>query len=71
MEVAHASLKHAVTAHAPARRKGRMEQLDPSYLRTLQRNPEQVKTFFQKNTDKYAARSMSTIHGRINNCPMI
>lgn len=55
VELANASLKHAVTTHAPARRKGEMEKVASSHLRTLQRNPEDVKAFFQKDSVKYAA----------------
>lgn len=55
VELANASLKHAVTTHAPARKKGQMEKVASKHLRGLQGNPEQVKSFFQKDYVKYAA----------------
>lgn len=55
VELANASLKHAVTTHAPARKKGQMERVASAHLRHLHRNPEIVCSFFQKDTVKYAA----------------
>ncbi|MCC6839103.1 MAG: IS630 family transposase [Flavobacteriales bacterium] len=55
VELANASLKHAVTTHAPARRKGQMEKVASNHLRHLQRNPKIVQNFFQKDSVKYAA----------------
>jgi len=55
VELANASLKHAVTTHSPARKKGQMEKVAARHLRHLQRNPEKVKAFFQKDCVKYAA----------------
>ncbi|MBS1942524.1 MAG: IS630 family transposase [Bacteroidetes bacterium] len=55
VELANASLKHAVTTHAPARRKGQMEKVASTHLKHLQRNPEKVVAFFQKECVKYAA----------------
>lgn len=55
VELANASLKHAVTTHAPARKKGQMERVASTHLRHLQRNPSEVRSFFQKDTVKYAA----------------
>ena len=54
VELANASLKHAVTTHAPARKKGQMEKVAKSHLRHLQRTPKKVKAFFQKESVKYA-----------------
>lgn len=55
VELANASLKHAVTTHAPARKKGQMEKVAAAHLRHLQRTPEIVLGFFKKDTTKYAA----------------
>ena len=55
MELADASLKHAVTTHAPARKKGQMQKVAKGHLRYLQNNPSKVKAFFQKDCVKYAA----------------
>ena len=55
VELANASLKYAVTTHAPARKKGQMEKVAANHLRHLQRTPDEVKAFFQKDTVKYAA----------------
>lgn len=55
VELANASLKHAVTSHAPARKKGQMEKVAHAHLRHLQRNPKSIMAFFQKACVKYAA----------------
>ena len=55
VEVANADLKHAVTTHAPARKKGQLQKVASAHLRSLQRNPERVMSFFQKYSVKYAA----------------
>lgn len=55
VELANASLKHAVTTHSPARKKGQMEKVAKGHLRYLQNNPNEVAAFFQKDGVKYAA----------------
>ena len=55
VELANASLKHAVTTHSPARKKGQMEKVAKGHLRYLQNNPKEVEAFFQKDCVKYAA----------------
>ena len=55
VELANASLKHAVTTHAPARKKGQMEKVARGHLWHLQNNPGKVEAFFQKDCVKYAA----------------
>ncbi len=55
VELANASLKHAVTTHAPARKKGQLEKVASAHLRSLKRTPKQIIGFFQKDTVKYAA----------------
>lgn len=55
VELANASLKHAVTTHSPARKKGQMEKVARGHLRYLQNNPKKVEAFFQKPCVKYAA----------------
>ena len=55
VELANADLKYAVTTHAPARKKGQLEKVASAHLRSLQRNPNRIISFFQKDTVKYAA----------------
>jgi transposase len=55
VELANASLKHAVTTHAPARKRGQMEKVASAHLRHLQQTPKAVLGFFKKDTTKYAA----------------
>ena len=55
VELANADLKHAVTTHAPARRKGQLQKVASAHLRRLQRNPVRIMSFFQKDTVRYAA----------------
>jgi len=55
VELANASLKQAVTTHAPARKKGQMEKVASAHLRSLQHDPKLVKSFFQKESVRYAA----------------
>jgi len=55
VELANADLKHAVTTHAPARKKGQLERVASAHLRSLQRDPLRIIGFFQKDTVKYAA----------------
>src|SRR5690606_36701152 len=49
-ELAKASLKQAVTSHAPARKKGHIERVASTHLRHLQLNPSEVSSFFQTDT---------------------
>lgn len=55
VEVANADLKHAVTTHAPARRKGQLRLFASGYLRRLPRNQPRIISFFQIDTVRYAA----------------
>lgn len=55
VELANASLKHAVTTHAPARKRGQMEKVASAHLRHLQQTPKAVLGFFEKDTTRYAA----------------
>jgi transposase len=55
VEIANADLKHAVTTHAPARKKGQLRKVAARHLRRLQRDTERLISFFQKDTVKYAA----------------
>ena len=55
VEIANADLKQGVTKKAPARKKGQLEKAVSSHLRALQRRPQRIISFFQKDTVKYAA----------------
>lgn len=55
VEIANADLKHAVTTHAPARKKGQLRKVASQHLRRLQRDTDRLISFFQKDTVKYAA----------------
>jgi transposase len=55
VEVANADLKHGVTTHAPARKKGQLQKLVAVLLRQLQNDPDRIVSFFQKDTVRYAA----------------
>ena len=50
----NANLKAALTSKAPNRRKGQLKQAAIGHLRHLQKSPEKVKNFFQKESVKYA-----------------
>ena len=54
-EMLNANLKAALTSKAPNRRKGQLKQAAIGHLRHLQKSPEKVKNFFQKESVKYAA----------------
>jgi transposase len=55
VEVANADLKHAVTIHAPALKKGQLRKVAAQHLRRLQRDTDHLISFFHKDTVKYAA----------------
>ncbi|WP_347484761.1 IS630 family transposase [Vandammella animalimorsus] len=54
-EMLNANLKAAVTSKAPNRRKGQLKLAAVSHMRHLQKSPQKVKQFFQKDSVKYAA----------------
>lgn len=54
-EMLNANLKAAVTRKAPNRRKGQLKLAAVSHMRHLQKSPQKVKQFFQKDSVKYAA----------------
>lgn len=54
-EMLNANLKAAVTSKAPNRRKGQLKLAAVSHMRHLQKSPQKVKQFFQKDCVKYAA----------------
>ena len=55
VEIANADLKHAVTKRAPSRQKGQLKNATSSHMRSLQRKPQKIRAFFQKESVKYAA----------------
>jgi transposase len=55
VELANSQLKGAVTAHAPARRKGQLEAVAIKFLRSIQRRPLLIVSWFQKESVRYAA----------------
>lgn len=55
VELANADLKQAVTKREPARKKGRLEKVVSSHLRSLQATPNRIIKFFHKDTVHYAA----------------
>ena len=55
VELANAALKHAVTSHAPARKKGQLRKVAAKHLRGLQQDADRIISFFQKDTVRYAA----------------
>ncbi len=55
VELANAQLKRAITAHAPARKKGQLEAAAIKFLRSIQKRPMLIMAFFQKDSVRYAA----------------
>ena len=54
-EMANADLKQAVTKLAPARTKLQLVKATSRHLRSVQRHPERVKSYFQHKPVRYAA----------------
>jgi transposase len=54
-EMANADLKQAVTKRVPARTKQELAKAVTSHLRSVQRQPERVKKYFQHEPVRYAA----------------
>ena len=54
-EMANADLKHAVTKLAPARTKLQLVKATTSHLRSVQRKPTRIKSYFEHAPVRYAA----------------
>jgi transposase len=54
-EMANADIKQAVTKLAPARTKQQLHKAAASHLRSVQRQPERIKKYFQHDPVRYAA----------------
>ena len=54
-EMANADLKHAVTKLAPARTKLQLVKATSHHLRSVQRQPDRIKSYFQLLPVRYAA----------------
>ena len=54
-EMANADLKQAVTKRAPARTKLQLVKATAGHLRSVQRRPERVKSYFEHEPVRYAA----------------
>lgn len=54
-EMANADLKQSVTSKAPARTKAQLVKLASSHLRSVQKRPERVRSYFQHDPVRYAA----------------
>lgn len=54
-EMANADLKQAVTTLAPARTKLQLAKATAKHLRSVQRQPERIKRYFQHAPVRYAA----------------
>jgi transposase len=54
-EMANADIKQAVTTHAPARTKLQLVKTTARHLRSVQKQPERVRHYFQHGPVKYAA----------------
>jgi transposase len=54
-ELANADLKQAVTKLAPMRTKAQLIKATARHLRSVQRQPERIKSYFQHNPVRYAA----------------
>jgi hypothetical protein len=54
-EMANADLKHAVIKLAPARTKLQLVKATAQHLRTVQRQPERIKSYFEHRPVRYAA----------------
>ena len=56
-EGVNADLKHAVPRKAPARSRQQLERAAISHMRSLSKRPERVRSIFQHQQFRYAARS--------------
>lgn len=54
-EMANADLKQAVTKLAPARAKLQLVKATSRHLRSVQRRPERIKSYFEHEPIRYAA----------------
>jgi len=54
-EMANADLKQAVTKLAPARTKVQLVKATAKHLRSVQRQPERIKSYFEHKPVRYAA----------------
>lgn len=54
-EMANADLKQAVTKLAPARTKLQLVKATAKHLRSVQRQPERIKSYFEHEPVRYAA----------------
>lgn len=54
-EMANADLKKAVTKLAPARTKLQLVKATSKHLRSVQRQPERIKRYFEHEPVRYAA----------------
>lgn len=54
-EMANADIKQAVTKLAPARTKLQLVKATAKHLRSVQRQPERIRSYFQHGTVRYAA----------------
>jgi transposase len=54
-EMANADLKQSVTSKAPARTKAQLIKLASSHLRSIQKQPNHVRNYFQHDPVRYAA----------------
>lgn len=54
-EMANADLKQAVTKLAPARTKLQLVKAAARHLRSVQRQPERIKSYFEHEPVRYAA----------------
>ena len=54
-EMANADLKQAVTKRVPARTKEELAKAVKSHLRSVQRQPERIRNYFQHDPVRYAA----------------
>jgi hypothetical protein len=53
--MANADIKQAVTSRAPACTKLQLIKAAPSHLRSVQKQPERIRRYFQHRSVKYAA----------------
>lgn len=54
-EIANADIKQAVTSQAPARTKLQLVKAASSHLRSVQRRPQRIRSYFQHHSVRYAA----------------
>ena len=54
-EMANADIKQAVTKQAPARTKPQLVKAASRHLRSVQKQPDRIRSYFQHDPVKYAA----------------